>query len=174
MMSDAGRRPYIAGNWKMHKTIAETREYVGHLLPRLPVRGGVDVGLCVPFTALAAAVEAAGDSELLVSAQNMHQATEGAYTGEVSAPMLVEVGAPGVRAEHAPGAGGRVPGGGVGAEAGGGGGTRRRARSLGAPPVLLRDRPGPDGQGARRARRRPRADPLRGRERGGARAGRDA
>src|SRR5207244_5206454 len=65
------RRPYIAGNWKMHKTIAETREYVEHLLPRLPVRGGVDVGVCVPFTALAAAVEAAGDSQLAVSAHKL-------------------------------------------------------------------------------------------------------
>src|SRR3954451_25424612 len=100
MMSDAGRRPYIAGNWKMHKTIAETREYVEHLLPRLPVRGGVDVGLCVPFTALATAVEAARDSELIISAQNMHQAPEGPYTGEVSAAMPLETdvrgGVPGI------------------------------------------------------------------------------
>jgi triosephosphate isomerase len=97
-MSD--RRPYIAGNWKMHKTIAETREYIERLLPRLPVRGGVDVGLCVPFTALAAAVEAAGESELTVCAQNMHQAKEGAFTGEVSAPMLVEIGVRGVVLGH--------------------------------------------------------------------------
>ena len=94
------RRPYIAGNWKMHKTIAETREYIEHLLPRLPVRGGVDVGVCVPFTALAAAVEAAGDSELVVSAQNMHYSSEGAFTGEVSAPMLVEIGVRGVVLGH--------------------------------------------------------------------------
>jgi triosephosphate isomerase (TIM) len=94
------RRPYIAGNWKMFKTIAETREYVEHLLPRLPVRGGVDVGVCVPFTALAAAVDAAQDSELIVCAQNMHQAPEGAFTGEVSAPMLVELGVRGVVLGH--------------------------------------------------------------------------
>jgi triosephosphate isomerase (TIM) len=94
------RRPYIAGNWKMYKTIAEAREYIEHLLPRLPVRGGVDVGLCVPFTALAAAVEAAGDSELVICAQNMHQAGEGAFTGEVSAPMLVELGVRGVVLGH--------------------------------------------------------------------------
>src|SRR4051794_10322162 len=100
MMSDAGRRPYIAGNWKMHKTIAGTREYVEHLLPRLPVRGGVGVGLCVPFTALAAAVEATRGSEVLVCAQNMHQAAEGAFTGEVSAPMLVEIGVHGVVLGH--------------------------------------------------------------------------
>src|SRR5207248_1580994 len=100
MTPDPDRRPYVSGNWKMFKTIAEAREYVEHLLPRLPVRGGVDVGLCVPFTALAAAVEAARDSELVVSAQNMHQAAEGAFTGEVSAPMLVEIGVRGVVLGH--------------------------------------------------------------------------
>ena len=94
------RRPYIAGNWKMHKTVAEARQYVEHLLPRLPVRGGVDVGLCVPFTALAATVEAVGDSDIVVSAQNMHQASEGAFTGEVPAPMLVELGVRGVVLGH--------------------------------------------------------------------------
>src|SRR3954453_4322130 len=94
------RRPYVAGNWKMHKSIAEAREYVEPLLPRLPVRGGVDVGLCVPFTTLAAAVEAARDSELVISAQNMHQASEGAFTGEVAAPMLVELGVRGVVLGH--------------------------------------------------------------------------
>ena len=94
------RRPYIAGNWKMHKTVAEARQYVEHLLPRLPVRGGVDVGLCVPFTALAATVEAVGDSGIVVSAQNMHQHPHGAFTGEVSAPMLVELGVRGVVLGH--------------------------------------------------------------------------
>jgi triosephosphate isomerase (TIM) len=97
-MSD--RRRYISGNWKMHKTVAEARQYVEHLLPRLPVRGGVDVGLCVPFTALAATVEAVGDSGIVVSAQTMHQAAEGAFTGEVSAPMLVEIGVRGVVLGH--------------------------------------------------------------------------
>jgi triosephosphate isomerase len=58
------------------------------------------VGLCVPFTALAAVVEEAGESGLVVSAQNMHQAPEGAYTGEVSAAMLVEIGARGVVLGH--------------------------------------------------------------------------
>jgi triosephosphate isomerase (TIM) len=93
------RRPYIAGNWKMFKTVAETRDYIGRLLARLPL-GGVDVGLCVPFTALAAAVESAGDSSLVISAQNMHQAPEGAYTGEVSPPMLVELGVRGAVLGH--------------------------------------------------------------------------
>src|SRR5437763_11077968 len=100
MTPDGERRPYIAGNWKMYKTVEQAREYVEHLLPRLSVRGGVDVGLCVPFTALAAAVEAAEGSELVICAQNMHQESEGAYTGEVSAPMLVELGVRGVVLGH--------------------------------------------------------------------------
>jgi triosephosphate isomerase len=93
------RRPYVAGNWKMHKTIAETRGYVEKLLARLPV-GGVDVGLCVPFTALAAAVDGVESSDVKVLAQNMHQAAEGAFTGEVSAPMLTEIGVNGVVLGH--------------------------------------------------------------------------
>ena len=96
----ASRRPYIAGNWKMYKTVADTRAYVSKLLARLPLANGVEVGLCVPFTALSAAVEAVGGSGVKVLAQNMHQEPEGAYTGEVSPPMLVEVGVHGVVLGH--------------------------------------------------------------------------
>jgi triosephosphate isomerase len=116
-MTPEERRPYVAGNWKMHKTGAEARAFVTDLLPRLPPPEAVDVGLCVPFTALAATVEAARDAaaaeapasglppagvspRLRVSAQNMHQASEGAYTGEVSAPMLLELGVQGVVLGH--------------------------------------------------------------------------
>jgi triosephosphate isomerase len=95
-----GRTPYVAGNWKMYKTIAETRAYVQKLLGQLPLGDGVAVGLCVPFTALAAAAEAVGDSGIKVLAQNMHQAPEGAFTGEVSAPMLTELGVHGVVLGH--------------------------------------------------------------------------
>ena len=84
----------------MHKTIAETRAYMDKLLWRLPLGKGVDVGLCVPFTALAAAVEAAGGSGVKVLAQNMHQEPEGAFTGEISAPMLTELGVHGVVLGH--------------------------------------------------------------------------
>jgi triosephosphate isomerase (TIM) len=96
------RTPFVAGNWKMHKTASEAREYVAELLPALPPPEAVDVGLCVPFTALAATLEAAadGDRRVRVAAQTMHQAPEGAYTGEVSAPMLVEQGADGVVLGH--------------------------------------------------------------------------
>jgi triosephosphate isomerase len=70
------------------------------LLWRLPLGKGVDVGLCVPFTALAAAVETAGGSGVKVLAQNMHQAPQGAFTGEISAPMLTEIGVHGVVLGH--------------------------------------------------------------------------
>jgi triosephosphate isomerase len=99
MTPEGARRPYIAGNWKMYKTISETHAYVGELLPKLP-DGGVDVSICVPFTALGAAMAAKGDSSLRVCAQNMHQEAEGPYTGEISAPMLNELGIHGVVLGH--------------------------------------------------------------------------
>jgi triosephosphate isomerase (TIM) len=94
------RRPYIAGNWKMYKTVAQARAYFAQLRPRLESVSGVDVGLCVPYTALAASVEAGAGTDIRVCAQNMHQETEGAYTGEVSAPMLTELGVQGVVLGH--------------------------------------------------------------------------
>ena len=100
MTPDGGRRPYIAGNWKMYKTKAEAKAYVHDLRERIDPNGPVDVGLCVPFTAIAATAKAAEGSRIRVCAQNMHQDSEGAYTGEVSAPMLLEVGATGVVLGH--------------------------------------------------------------------------
>jgi triosephosphate isomerase len=94
------RRPLVAGNWKMYKSLAETEEYIGRLLGRLPVGSSVEVGLCVPFTALAKAIEKAEGSGVKVFAQNMHQAKEGAFTGEVSAGMLSELGVDGVVLGH--------------------------------------------------------------------------
>jgi triosephosphate isomerase (TIM) len=94
------RRPYIAGNWKMFKTASEARDFTQKLLARLPMGNGVEVAVCPPFTALAAAVEGLGGSELKVLAQNMHQEKEGAYTGEVSAPMLLELGVHGTLLGH--------------------------------------------------------------------------
>ena len=98
-MPDA-RTPFVAGNWKMYKSVAETDEYIGRLLGHLRVGNHVTVGLCVPFTALAKAVEKAEGSGVRVLAQNMHQAREGAFTGEVSAPMLSELGVDGVVLGH--------------------------------------------------------------------------
>ena len=93
-MTPEARRPYVAGNWKMHKTAGEARAYVADLVRLLPDADAVDVGLCVPFTALAATVYASGEAggRIRVGAQNMHQELEGAYTGEISAAMLLEQG----------------------------------------------------------------------------------
>jgi len=99
-MPEHGRRPYISGNWKMAKTLSQARTHIEALLPLLPAGGGIEVGVCVPFTALEAVVSAAAGSDLRVCAQNMHQQDEGAYTGEVSAPMLVELGVTGVVLGH--------------------------------------------------------------------------
>ncbi|MCW2966628.1 MAG: triose-phosphate isomerase [Solirubrobacteraceae bacterium] len=85
------RTALVAGNWKMHKTVAEAEEFVAGFLPRVSSVDGVDVALCVPFTALAAVVDSTRGSRVEVYAQNMHEAGHGAYTGEVSAPMLTEL-----------------------------------------------------------------------------------
>jgi triosephosphate isomerase len=94
------RKPYIAGNWKMFKTMAEARAFAEDFRPRVEGVDGVDVGLCVPFTALGVTVEACEGSGIKVCSQNMHQEAEGAFTGEVSAPMLTELGVQGVVLGH--------------------------------------------------------------------------
>jgi triosephosphate isomerase (TIM) len=94
------RRPLIAGNWKMHKTIAEAESFIQALLPRVSSVTDVDVAICPSYLALQAMVDSARGSRVQVYAQNMHQAREGAFTGEASAPMLVEVGVHGVILGH--------------------------------------------------------------------------
>jgi triosephosphate isomerase len=98
--SGSGRVPVVAGNWKMNKTVAEAEEFIQSLLPRVSTSEGVEVVVCPPFTALQAMVDSARGSRVEIYAQNMHQAAEGAFTGEVSAPMLVEVGVQGVILGH--------------------------------------------------------------------------
>jgi triosephosphate isomerase len=82
----------IAGNWKMHKTIADAEAFIASLLPRVSAVSGVDVGVCPPFPSLRAVVDSTRGSRVQVYAQNMHHAEQGAFTGEVSAPMLLELG----------------------------------------------------------------------------------
>ncbi len=84
------RTPYIAANWKMHKTAAEAGEFVDALLPRIAATQS-DVVICPPFTALSAVVERRYGTAVKVAAQNMHEEASGAFTGEVSAAMLVEL-----------------------------------------------------------------------------------
>ncbi len=84
---------WIGTGWKMNMTAAEARAYVAELLVLLPSpRNDLMLFIMPPYTALASAREAIGDAPLLLGAQNMHWAESGAYTGEVSAGMLVEFG----------------------------------------------------------------------------------
>jgi triosephosphate isomerase (TIM) len=94
------RVPLIAGNWKMHKTRAKTEEFIAALLPRVAAIDGVQVAICAPFTDLGALADSARGSRVEVFAQNMHQAPEGPFTGEISAAMLLEAGAQGVVLGH--------------------------------------------------------------------------
>jgi triosephosphate isomerase (TIM) len=94
------RTPFIAGNWKMHKTIAEAEAFIQAFLPRVSSADGVDVAICAPFTALQALVDSARGSRVGVYAQNVHQAPFGAFTGEVSVPMLTEIDVHGVVVGH--------------------------------------------------------------------------
>jgi triosephosphate isomerase (TIM) len=84
------RTPYIAANWKMNKTVAEAAEFVDALLPRIAATR-CDVVICPSFLALGEVVERSRGSAVRVAAQNMHEEDWGAFTGEVSAPMLVEL-----------------------------------------------------------------------------------
>jgi triosephosphate isomerase (TIM) len=92
------RRPFVAGNWKMYKTGAEAAAFLEALSGDVPA--GVDAGVCPAFTALADAVSAAAGTGVAVYAQNMHQAEAGAFTGEVSAGMLLAAGVDGVLIGH--------------------------------------------------------------------------
>ncbi|MBW8059825.1 MAG: triose-phosphate isomerase [Solirubrobacterales bacterium] len=93
------RTPYVAANWKMHKTAAEAARFVDALLPRIAATQN-EVVICPSFLALAEVVERSRGSAVRVAAQNMHEAESGAFTGEVSAPMLVEAGVDAVILGH--------------------------------------------------------------------------
>ena len=94
------RTPLLAANWKMHKTVEETERFLAEFLPRIPDEPGPEVVICPPFPSLNIAVEHCLQSRARVAAQNMHEELEGAFTGEVSAPMLVELGVDGVILGH--------------------------------------------------------------------------
>jgi triosephosphate isomerase (TIM) len=98
MTPDLSRRPLIAGNWKLWGTRAQAEDYCErlHIDAELPV----DVGICPPFTALDVCVEKLRGTGAAVYAQNMHHESTGAFTGEVSAGMLTEIGVNGVLLGH--------------------------------------------------------------------------
>lgn len=94
------RRPVIAGNWKMYKTQQETREFFAAFKPLVAGVAHCEMIVAPPFTALAAAVEAARGSAISIAAQDAYWVDEGAFTGEVSPRMLVEVGCRAVIIAH--------------------------------------------------------------------------
>ncbi len=100
MSPSSGRTPLIAGNWKMYKTIAQAEDFIQALLPRVSTADGVDVAICPSFLALEAMIDSTRGSRVQVYAQTMHYAPEGAFTGEISPPMLSEAGAHGVILGH--------------------------------------------------------------------------
>ncbi len=83
----------MAGNWKMYKTAAETAAFFEKFRPLVASATHGDIVICPPFVNLAAAVEATRGTRIEIGGQNLYWAKEGAFTGEVSAPMLVGVGA---------------------------------------------------------------------------------
>jgi triosephosphate isomerase len=100
-MTNEARRPLVAANWKMNKTGAEARSFMQELLPAADaIAPDTDLVICPPYTALATVLEVARESPVLVGAQNMHEEDAGAYTGEISAPMLVEMGVDAVILGH--------------------------------------------------------------------------
>ena len=86
------RRPVIAGNWKMFKTAGETREFFDSLLPRIEDVDHCDIVVAPPYTALGVAVAKARGSHVAISAQDLYWEEQGAFTGEISASMLDDVG----------------------------------------------------------------------------------
>ena len=87
------RKPLIAGNWKMFKTVHEAVVFVNELRGALKDVDDVDIVVAPPFIAVHAVAEALADRNIAVAAQNLHWEREGAFTGEVSAPMIKDAGA---------------------------------------------------------------------------------
>ena len=86
------RRPILAANWKMHKTVSEAVAFADALLPRIAGVKGVDVVLAPSFTALGPVADRLAGTPIAVAAQDVHAEAEGAFTGEVSAAQLADVG----------------------------------------------------------------------------------
>jgi triosephosphate isomerase len=85
------RKKVIAGNWKMYKTPDDTTAFFHDFLPLVQTHTRDEIVVCPPFVDLHAAVDAARGSNVSVGAQNLHWEKEGAFTGEVSAPMLTSI-----------------------------------------------------------------------------------
>ena len=94
------RRPMMAANWKMNKTVLEAEQYTAALLPRAADADGVDVAVFAPFTSLHEVGRMSEGSAVLAGAQNFYYEDSGAFTGEISVPMLQDVGARAVLVGH--------------------------------------------------------------------------
>jgi triosephosphate isomerase len=86
------RKKLMAANWKMYKTPQHTREFFHAFLPLIAGQNRSEIVVCPPFVDLAAAIAASEHSQVAIGAQNMHWEKEGAFTGEISASMLVAAG----------------------------------------------------------------------------------
>mgnify|MGYP000951603754 FL=1 len=85
------RRKMVAGNWKMNKTLYETRDLLKEMVPELKDITDVDIVVCPPFVGLGVAVRETADTPIQLGAQNLHWEASGAYTGEISPAMLVDL-----------------------------------------------------------------------------------
>src|SRR5437867_3953410 len=92
MRQDSMRRPVIAGNWKLYKTVNETVQFIEQLKPLVQESKHCDIVIAPTFTALGEAARTAAGSNILISGQDVFWEKEGAFTGEVSAAMLADVG----------------------------------------------------------------------------------
>lgn len=86
------RRRVIAGNWKMYKTLAETRAFFSAFNPLVAAAAHCDIMIAPPFTAISTAVDSTKGTQIAIGGQNLSWSKEGALTGEISANMLVEAG----------------------------------------------------------------------------------
>jgi triosephosphate isomerase len=94
------RKPVMAGNWKMYKDPAETRTFFEAFIPLVQNTGDREIVICPPFVNLPAAAGAVQNSRVEIGAQNLYWAREGAYTGEISGPMIQAAGAKWVIVGH--------------------------------------------------------------------------
>jgi triosephosphate isomerase len=85
------RKPLIAANWKMNTTISEALTLVQQMLPELDVESSVETLLCPPFISIAAIFESLKQSNVMLGAQNVYYEDKGAFTGEISPLMLVNL-----------------------------------------------------------------------------------
>lgn len=94
------RRPMMAANWKMNKTVRQAQDYTAALIPYATDASGVDVAIFVPFTCLGEVARMTEDSPVVAGSQNVHFEDSGAFTGEVSVPMLQDIGVKAVLVGH--------------------------------------------------------------------------